>query len=39
MQKRLILSVLTSVSFAPALAAQGPNIWLPPRSWKRSNAW
>ena len=31
MQKRLILSVLTTVSIAPALTAQSPNIWLPPK--------
>jgi tetratricopeptide (TPR) repeat protein len=31
MQKRLILSVLTTVSFAPALTAQGASIWLPPK--------
>lgn len=30
MRKRLILPVLTAVSFAPALAAQA-NIWLPPK--------
>ena len=31
MQKRLILSVLTAVAFAPALTAQAANIWLPPK--------
>jgi tetratricopeptide (TPR) repeat protein len=31
MRKPLVLSVLTAVSFASALAGQGANIWLPPK--------